>query len=103
MPDEEVQTCYIVKNENICFGKARIRDTRMAVVFIVSEYIHKRMSPRDIVNAHPGLTLAQVHAALSYYYDNHLEIDRWLLKNEEFGIEMEQRQKEERERKASSS
>ena len=96
MPDKEVQTRYIVKNDNICFGKARIRDTRMAVVFIVSEYIHQGMSPYDILDAHPHLTLAQIHAALSYYYDNRIEIDRWLLESAEFYEKMKKRQDEER-------
>ncbi len=28
------------------------------------------MTPDDIVEAHPHLTLADVHAALAYYYDH---------------------------------
>jgi len=28
------------------------------------------MMPDDVVTAHPDLTLAQVHAALAYYYDH---------------------------------
>ena len=98
MPDEEVQTCYIVKNENICFGKPRIRDTRMAVKFIVAEYVHWRMSPHEILDAHPHLTLAQIHAALSYYYDHRLEMDREAIEGEEFAIELERQQKEEKAR-----
>ena len=98
-PDaEEVQTCYIVKTPNVCFGKPRIRGTRMAVRFIVTEYIHMQMSPRDIWNAHPHLTMAQIHAALSYYYDHRLEIEKEMVEGEEFAIEMERQQKEEKER-----
>lgn len=33
-------------------------------------------TPDDIVRAHPHLTLAQVHDALSYYYENIEKIDR---------------------------
>jgi Protein of unknown function (DUF433) len=38
---------------------------------------HERMgmSPDEIVNRHPTITLAQVHAALAYYYDHKQEID----------------------------
>ena len=75
----------------------------MAVVFIVSEYVHQGMSPHDILNAHPHLTLAQIHAALSYYYDNQLEIDRWLLEDDEFDMEIESQKKEEKEKKALAS
>ena len=96
--DEEVQTPYIVKSPNVCFGKARIRGTRMAVVFIVSEYVHRRMSPEEIREWHPDLTLAQIHAALCYYYDNRLEIDRWLLQGTELSREMERQREEEKAR-----
>jgi hypothetical protein len=33
------------------------------------------MSPDEIVTGHPTITLAQVHAALSFYYDHKREID----------------------------
>ena len=34
------------------------------------------MTPDDIVEAHPHLTLADVHAALAYYYDQQDAIRR---------------------------
>lgn len=37
---------------------------------IASEYEHLSMTPDEIVEAHPHLTLAQVHAALAYFYDH---------------------------------
>lgn len=43
---------------------------------IASETEHLGMSPDDIVNAHPHLTLADVHAALAYYYDHPADIRR---------------------------
>jgi uncharacterized protein (DUF433 family) len=47
-----------------------IRGTNIKVSLIASEYEHLDMAPDEIVEAHPHLTLAQVHAALSYYYDH---------------------------------
>ncbi len=32
------------------------------------------MSPAEIAATYPTITLAQVHAALAYYYDHHDEI-----------------------------
>ncbi len=96
--DEEVQTSYIVMSPNICGGKPRIKGTRMAVQLIVSEYVHWRMSPREILEAHPHLTLAQIHAALSYYYDHRLEMNRKALEDEEFAIEMERQQQVEKDK-----
>ena len=66
--------------------------TRMAVKFIVGEYVHGRRTPVEICDSHPGITLAQVHAALSYYYDNRTEIDRRLLEDMEFTERMESEQ-----------
>ncbi len=43
---------------------------------IASEYEHLGTAPDDIVQAHPHLHLADVHAALAYYYDHQDEIRR---------------------------
>ena len=34
------------------------------------------MSPDEIVHHHPTITLADVHAALAYYWDNRDEVER---------------------------
>ena len=47
-----------------------VRDTDIKVSQIAFEYEHQDMSPDEIVEAHPHLTLGHVHAALTYYYDN---------------------------------
>ena len=90
--DSIVQTAYIVQDEGYCGGQPRIAGTRMAVKFIVGEYVHWRRTPAEICDSHPGITLAQVHAALSYYYDNRMEIDRRLLEDMEFAERMEREQ-----------
>jgi hypothetical protein len=35
-------------------------------------------SPEEISFQHPHLSLAQIHAALSYYYDHQQEIDAYI-------------------------
>ena len=41
-------------------------------------------TPDQIIDAFPHLTLAQVHAALSYYFDHRSEIQDNLRQDEEF-------------------
>lgn len=64
---------HIVKTEDVCGGKARIRDRRIRVqdVAYYSEWCG--WTP-DRIASELDLTLAQVHAALSYYFDNIAEI-----------------------------
>ncbi|HLJ53481.1 MAG TPA: DUF433 domain-containing protein [Chthonomonadaceae bacterium] len=56
-------------------GVAYITGTRMKVAEIVRETTKLAYSPEEVLEAHPHLTLSQVHAALSYYYSHRDEID----------------------------
>ena len=47
-----------------------VAGTDIKVAQIASEHEHFGMTPDEIVEAHPHLTLAEVHAALSYYFDH---------------------------------
>ena len=47
-----------------------VRNTDIKVSQIAFEYDQQGLSPDEIVEAHPHLTLAEVHAALTYYYDH---------------------------------
>ena len=67
---------YITRKRGVCGGKPIIRGTRIKVSQIVIEYERLGWTPDEIVQAHPHLTLAQVHDALSYYYENVDEIER---------------------------
>ena|SRR5579862_9474012 len=49
-----------------------VTGTDIKVAQIASEHEHLGMTADEIVEAHPHLTLADVHAALAYYFD-HLE------------------------------
>jgi hypothetical protein len=42
---------------------------------IVMDYLAYGWSPEEIRRQHPHLTLAEVHAAMGYYYDHPPEID----------------------------
>ena len=65
---------HIVSTPGTCGGKPRIAGTRIRVQDIVVWHEAWGLSPEEIVTDFPQLTLAQVHAALAYYYDHREEI-----------------------------
>lgn len=65
-----------------CGGKPCIVGHRIRVQDIVL-WTEQGMTPDDIANAYPQLTLADVHAALAYYFDNIDEINRDVREDEE--------------------
>lgn len=57
-------------------GRAWIDDTRVKVIQVVLDKICDGLTPEQMIEEHYGVyTLAQVHAALSYYYDHKAEFD----------------------------
>jgi hypothetical protein len=64
---------HIVKEAD---SPARLeRHPRTRVAMIVMDYLGRGLGPEDIVLHYPYLTLAEVHAAMTYYYDHQDEID----------------------------
>jgi uncharacterized protein (DUF433 family) len=57
-------------------GIAWIDDTNIKVLEIALEHIAHGSSPEEIYDQHNGyLTLAQIHAALTHYYDHQSKYD----------------------------
>jgi uncharacterized protein (DUF433 family) len=79
-----IRSAHIVRDEGICGGQPRIAGTRLKVQQIALEYERFGWTPDQICDAHPGVTLAQVHAAISYYYDHKEEIDQTIREDREF-------------------
>src|SRR3954463_13677802 len=48
---------------------------RTRVAMIVMDYLARGLGPEDLVRHYPYLTLAEVHAAMTYYHDHPSEID----------------------------
>lgn len=63
---------YITRRADTCGGKPILAGTRIKVSDVVIEVKRMGMTPDEVVQAHPHLSLAQVHAALAYY-DNHMD------------------------------
>jgi uncharacterized protein (DUF433 family) len=65
----------IVKTPETCAGLPRIDGTRITVNMIVRHAVRACQAPEEILKSHPHLTLAQIYAALAYYFDNRGEVD----------------------------
>jgi uncharacterized protein (DUF433 family) len=62
--------------EKVSGAPARLqRLPRIRVAQIVMDYLAHGWSAEEICRQHPPLKLAEVHAALGYYYDHQPEID----------------------------
>ena len=72
---QTLETPHIVRTLGTCGGKPRIDGHRIKVEHIAICHERLGMSPDDIVTSHPTVTLAQVYAALAYYYEHKDEID----------------------------
>ena len=64
----------IVRTPGTCGGRPRIAGTRITVENIAIDS-NAGMSPQQIIDERPHLTLAQIYAALTYYYANKKQID----------------------------
>lgn len=71
-----VITEHIGVLEGHCGGKPHILGHRVKVKHVAEWHERLGMSPSRIVETHPTLSLAQVHAALAYFYDHQDEINR---------------------------
>jgi len=56
-------------------GVPWIDDTNTKVIEVVSDTIAHGWSPEEIHFQHRHLSLAQIHAALGYYYDHQKQMD----------------------------
>lgn len=82
---------HIEITPGVCGGKPRIAGHRIRVQDIVVLQERWALSPEEIVGEYPSITLADVHAALAYYYDHRAEIRDLMRQEDEFAAEMERR------------
>lgn len=74
----------------IAGGKPRIAGRRITVQDIVLWYDRLGMTADEISSEH-DLTLADVHAAMAYYFDHRVEIDQSIDEDEAFVETLRQR------------
>ena len=64
----------IVSTPGTCGGRPRIAETRITVENIAIDF-NAGLTPEQIIDEKPHLTLAQIYAGLAYYYANQDQID----------------------------
>ncbi len=77
---------HITSNPKICGGSPVIAGTRFPVRSVVMSVLKHGLTPEELVEQFPFLTLAQIHDALAFYYDNREEVDRDLAENTEEAV-----------------
>ncbi len=70
-----------------------IAGTRVRIQDVASDYERHGMTAEEIVREFPHLSLAQVHAALSYYFDHRDQIWNALKEDAAFAEQLKQQQK----------
>jgi len=78
---------HVVRTPGVCGGKPCIAGMRIRV-WDVACLAQSGQSPDEILALYPSLTLADVHAALAYYYDNQGEIDKTAAEDEAMAEEL---------------
>jgi uncharacterized protein (DUF433 family) len=67
-----IANSHIVLDED---GRAWIAGANTRVLQVAADRYAHGWSPEEIHLQHPHLSMAQIHAALSYYYDHRTEMD----------------------------
>lgn len=73
---------HIKKTPGVCGGQPVVDDTRVRVKNL-AVLAKQGRTPQQIAEDYPGLTLGQIHAALTYYYDNPGEIEAAIVADEQ--------------------
>jgi len=74
---------HITNDPTICGGSAVIHGSRFPVRSVATYVLQHGCTSEELVAKFPHLTLAQIHDALAYYYDNREDIDREIVENHE--------------------
>ncbi|HEO66161.1 MAG TPA: DUF433 domain-containing protein [Spirochaetes bacterium] len=82
---------HIEITKGVCGGKPRIAGHRIRVQDIAILYEKLGMSQNEIVSRYPSITLADIHAALTYYYDHRDEIEKDIRKGDALVAELKKR------------
>ncbi len=80
---ESVLLKHIEKTPGVCGGRACVTGHRIRVADIVAWHEKRGYCPDEIVALFPGITLADVYAALTYYFDNRQEIEEDFRKSDQ--------------------
>jgi len=84
-----METAHITKTLGVCGGKACIKGHRIRVMDIVMWHEMHNNTAQEIIEMFPGITRADIFAALTYYFDNREEIENDFARTEVIAEEFE--------------
>ena len=82
----KVRHPHIVARKGYCGGSPVIAGTKFPVRSVVNYVLRQGMTPEELVAEFRHLTLAQIHDALSYYYDHQGEVEHDIAANTESSV-----------------
>lgn len=85
---QNILTQHITKTLGVCGGMACIVGHRIRVMDIVVWHEQRGYSPDEIVGMFPGVSLANVYAALAFYFDNRTEIMEDFRRDDELAMKL---------------
>lgn len=94
--DQTVTAKHIESKPDVCGGKPCVIGTRIRVWDIHVWHTLQGRTPEEIVANFPQLTIADVYAALAYYFDHREQIEQQMKDADEFVARLEAAQGETR-------
>ncbi len=88
MPQTSTISEHIEITPGVCGGKPRIAGHRIRVQDIAVWHEMMGMSADEILYHYPSISLADIYAALSYYYDHLEEIRQDIRESETFAADL---------------
>ncbi len=81
---------HIEISPGVCGGRPRIAGSRVRVQDVA--VLHERLgrTPDEIVAAYPSVGLADVHAALAFYFDHRDEVRRMIADDEALAAQLQE-------------
>ncbi|PSQ60113.1 MAG: hypothetical protein BRD27_04855 [Bacteroidetes bacterium QH_10_64_19] len=64
----------VVQVEDICGGVPTLEGTRIRVSDVVAQIEYQEKTPEEVVSSFPSLSVPDVYAALTYYYERPTQI-----------------------------
>ena len=73
----------VVQKEEICGGVPTLGGTRIRVSDVVAQVEYQEKTPEEVVSSFPALSIPDVYAALTYYYERPAHIREEIRDREE--------------------
>jgi uncharacterized protein (DUF433 family) len=78
-PEPITEACdpvgHIVRTPGVVSGRPRIAGSRIRVVDVAGWHLEGGLTIEQMLDEFPGVTAADLYAALAYYYDHKAEIE----------------------------